>query len=103
MLQNLINKTSIDSALLFEKNGSVIDSLNLDKAETIAALSNIVVEMCQGLVEELNEKKLNQVILKGDSILIIGTVTSQNQYLIAISYDVTKLGLLLKVLENLEK
>lgn len=102
MLQNLINKTSIDAALLFEKNGIIIDSINVDKPETITAMSNIIVEMCQGLVEELNEKKLNQVILKGDSLLIIGTITTQNQYLIAISYDIAKLGLLLKVLENLE-
>lgn len=101
MLQNLINQTSIDSALLFEKDGTIIDSINVVKPETITAMSNIIIEMCQGLVEELNAKKLNQVILKGESLLVIGTVTPQNQYLIAISKDTTKLGLLLKVLENL--
>lgn len=101
MLQNLINQTSIDSALLFEKDGTIIDSINVVKPETITAMSNIIIEMCQGLVEELNAKKLNQVILKGESLLVIGTVTPQNQYLIATSKDTTKLGLLLKVLENL--
>ncbi|WP_130734212.1 roadblock/LC7 domain-containing protein [Flavobacterium sp. J27] len=100
MLQKLISETAIDAALLFDKKGTLIDSVNLDKPETLSAMTNIIVEMCQGLIEELDQKKLNQIILKSESLLIIANTTNEEQFLIAITSDITRLGLLIKVLEN---
>ncbi|CAM4057508.1 roadblock/LC7 domain-containing protein [Flavobacterium jumunjinense] len=103
MLQKLIEETAIESALIFDKNGKLIDSCNIEKPQTISAMSNTILEMCQGLVEELNEKKINQIIIKGNSLLLIGSTINKNQYLISICNDISKLGLLLKVIDNLEK
>ncbi|NHN26029.1 hypothetical protein FIA58_010115 [Flavobacterium jejuense] len=103
MLQKLIEETAIESALIFDKNGNLIDSINIDKPQTISAMSSTILEMCEGLVDELNETKLNQIILKGESLLLIGSKLKQDQYLISISNDIAKLGLLLKVIDNLEK
>lgn len=101
MLQKLIKETGIESALLFNKNGNLVDSLNIDKPNRIAALSNTILEMCRGLAEELGEKKLNQIVIKGETLLLIGSKTKKNQYLISITSDTSKLGLILKIVENI--
>lgn len=103
MLEKLIEETAIESALIFDKNGNLIESCNIDKPQTISAMSNTILEMCGGLIDELNETKLNQIILKGESLLLIGSKLKQDQYLISTCSDITKLGLLLKVVDNLEK
>ncbi|VXB45972.1 conserved hypothetical protein [Flavobacterium sp. 9AF] len=100
MLEKLLTDYNIDSALLFNSNGVLIDSSNLDKPQTLSAMSNIIMDMCQGLVEELNEKTLTQVIIKTQSLLIIANKLDGNQYLMVVTSDITKLGLLLKILEN---
>ncbi len=102
MLQKLISKTAIDAALLFDKKGTLIDSENLDNPETLSAMSAIIVEMCQGLIEELDQRDLSQIILKSESLLLIANTTNEDQFLIAVTRDITKLGLLMKVLENFE-
>ena len=103
MLQKLIDETAIEAALIFDKKGTLIESCNIDKPQTISAMSNTILEMCEGLVDELNETKLNQIILKGEAFLLIGSKLKQDQHLITISNDIAKLGLLLKIIENLEQ
>lgn len=101
MLQQIIENTGIESALLFDANSNVIDSYNMDTPKRIAAMSNTIFEMCKGLTEDLKENNLNQIIIKGEALLIIGNKINNDKYLVSITKDITKLGLLLKVVDNL--
>lgn len=100
MLQKLIEETAIESALIFNGNGDLVDSYEIDSPEKISAMSNVIYEMCVGLMEELKEANLNQIIVKGDSLFFIVNKIEKDKFLVSISHDITKLGLILRVLDT---
>ncbi len=100
MLQQLIEQTAIESALIFDENGDLVDSYEINSPERISAMSNVIYEMCIGLMEELKGGKLNQVIVKGDTLFFIASKMKNGQYLVSISSDITKLGFILKVIDT---
>ncbi|AOW10325.1 roadblock/LC7 domain-containing protein [Flavobacterium gilvum] len=96
-----LEKTGLETALLFDKNGEVIDSLKIEYPINIAAMSNVIFTMCKEMLEDMKFNDLKQLILKTDTGLVIGNKFEDNLFLITTTNDISKLGLLLKVIDNL--
>lgn len=96
-----LEKTGLETALVFDKNGDVIDSLKIEHSTNIAAMSNVIFTMCKEMLEDMQFSELKQIILKTDSGLLIGNKLNDNLFLITTTSDISKLGLLLKVIDNL--
>jgi len=96
-----LEKTGLETALVFNKNGDVVDSLKIEFATNIAAMSNVIFTMCGEMLEDMKFNDLKQIILKTDSGLLVGNKLNENLFLITTTNDISKLGLLLKVIDNL--
>lgn len=96
-----LEKTGLESALVFNKNGDVIDSFKIEYEINIAAMSNIIFTMCKEMLEDMQLSDLKQIVLKSDSGLVIGNKLNEDLFLITTTNDISKLGLLLKVIDNL--
>jgi uncharacterized protein len=94
-------KAGLETVLVFNKNGDVIDSLNIEYSVNIAAMSNVIFTMCKEMLEDMKFSNLKQIILKTDSGLLFGNKINDDLYLITTTNDISKLGLLLKVIDNL--
>nr|WP_315202656.1 roadblock/LC7 domain-containing protein [uncultured Flavobacterium sp.] len=97
-----LEKTGLETALLFDKNGDVIDSFKIEYAINIAAMSNVIFTMCKEMLDDMQFSSFKQIILKTDSGLLLGNKLNDNLFLITTTNDVSKLGLLLKVIDNLD-
>lgn len=97
-----LEKTGLETALVFDKNGDVIDSLKIEYSINIAAMSNVIFTMCKEMLEDMQLNDLKQIVLKTDSGLLVGNKFNDNLFLITTTNDVSKLGLLLKVIDNLD-
>ncbi|PKB18432.1 roadblock/LC7 domain-containing protein [Flavobacterium sp. 5] len=98
---NQLEKTGLEAALVFDKNGDVVDSLNIENSINIAAMSNVIFTMCKEMLEDMKFNDLKQIVLKTDSGLLVGNKLSDDLFLITTTNDISKLGLLLKVIDNL--
>lgn len=96
-----LEKTGLETALVFNKNGDVIDSFKIEFAINIAAMSNVIFTMCKEMLEDMQFNGLKQIILKTDSGLLVGNKLNEDLFLITTTNDISKLGLLLKVIDNL--
>lgn len=96
-----LEKTGLETALIFDKNGDVVDSLKIEYAVNIAAMSNVIFTMCKEMLEDMKFNDLKQIILKTESELWVGNKLNDDLYLITTTNDISKLGLLLKVVDNL--
>jgi predicted regulator of Ras-like GTPase activity (Roadblock/LC7/MglB family) len=96
-----LEKTGLETALVFDKNGAVVDSFKMEFSTNIAAMSNIIFTMCKEMLEDMQLNDLKQIILKTDSGLLVGNKLNENLFLITTTSDISKLGLLLKVIDNL--
>jgi predicted regulator of Ras-like GTPase activity (Roadblock/LC7/MglB family) len=97
-----LEKTGLETALVFDKNGDVIDSFKIEYSTNIAAMSNVIFTMCKEMLEDMQLVGLKQIVLKTDSGLLLGNKLNDNLFLITTTNDVSKLGLLLKVINNLD-
>jgi predicted regulator of Ras-like GTPase activity (Roadblock/LC7/MglB family) len=97
-----LEKTGLETALVFDKNGDVIDSFKIEYSTNIAAMSNVIFTMCKEMLEDMQLVGLKQIVLKTDSGLLLGNKLNDNLFLITTTKDVSKLGLLLKVINNLD-
>ena len=96
-----LKKTGLETALVFDKNGGVIDSFSIEHSTNIAAMSNVIFTMCQEMLEDMQFSDLKQIVLKTDSGLLVGNKLNDDLFLITTTSDISKLGLLLKVIDNL--
>ena len=65
-------------------------------------MSNVIFTMCKEMLEDMQLVGLKQIVLKTDSGLLLGNKLNDNLFLITTTKDVSKLGLLLKVIDNLD-
>ena len=96
-----LEKTGLETALVFDKNGDVVDSFNIEYSTNIAAMSNVIFTMCKEMLEDMQLSNLKQIVLKTDSGLLVGNKLNEDLFLITTTSDISKLGLLLKVIDNL--
>ncbi|MGQ7944236.1 roadblock/LC7 domain-containing protein [Flavobacterium sp. WC2509] len=96
-----LENTGLETALVFDKNGDVIDSFKIEYPINIAAMSNVIFTMCKEMLEDMKFSDLKQIVLKTDSGLLIGNKFDDNLFLITTTNDISKLGLLLKGIDNL--
>lgn len=96
-----LEKTGLETALVFNKNGEVIYSFKIEYAINIAAMSNVIFTMCKEMLEDMKFSDLKQIVLKTDSGLLVGNKLNEDLFLITTTNDISKLGLLLKVIDNL--
>jgi hypothetical protein len=96
-----LEKTGLETALVFDKNGDVIDSFKIEHPTNIGAMSNVIFTMCKEMLEDMQFNDLKQIILKTNSGLLVGNKLNDDLFLITTTSDISKLGLLLKVIDNL--
>lgn len=96
-----LEKTGLETALVFDKDGNVVDSFKIDHSINIAAMSNIIFTMCKEMLEDMQLNDLKQIVLKTDAGLLVGNKLNEDLYLITTTKDISKLGLLLKLIDNL--
>lgn len=95
-----LDKSGLQTSVVFNSNGDVIYSFNIEYAINIAAMSNVIFTMCKEMLEDMQFNNLKQIILKTDSGLLVGNKLNNDLFLITTTNDISKLGLLLKVIDN---
>jgi predicted regulator of Ras-like GTPase activity (Roadblock/LC7/MglB family) len=95
-LNDFLVNTKSSAALILNGKGKLITSLNIDYADSVAAMSAAILSMSEKLLIDLDKGALKQLFLKTSEGVFIGNKISGTNFIIAFSKDGSNLGLLMR-------
>lgn len=101
-LEGIQKFTEAELIILLDENGSVIDSVKAEYAINIALIVETVFSICEDLSEDLNNGDLVQLFGKSVDGYFIVNKLKDKSLIIIVTKDSSKLGLLLKYMNNEE-
>ncbi|MFH6995509.1 roadblock/LC7 domain-containing protein [Flavobacterium sp. FlaQc-48] len=94
-IDTLINETGADSGLIFNTDGILIKSVNLQYDHNVAAMMGIIIKMCQEFTDDLENGLTRQVMIKNNNGIVVANIDSYDNCVALLSKDNTRIGLLL--------
>lgn len=103
-LQMLVEDSNSESGLIFNSEGVLIDSHNLEKPTNLAAMAGVITSMSNEFFQDsLNVQFYNQLTLNSNDGLIIINRVDENLYVALFTKDTTKVGLIGLILKNIKQ
>ncbi|AXO81729.1 roadblock/LC7 domain-containing protein [Olleya aquimaris] len=100
-LQQLLQDTGAITAILADKDGNVIDSINTEHSNNLALMTETSFAMCNDLLKDITGSNLNQLIARSEeNFVVVNKLDSDNLILLA-SDNISRFGLLLKQMNSL--
>ena len=101
-LNKIIETIGIDTIIIIDNNGDLVNSLNIDYGENIAAMTEVVFSMCKDLSKDLNNGSLEQLMMRTTEGFLIANKVGTDHIVATICKDHSKLGLTLKKMNSIE-
>lgn len=95
-LNDFLVTTKSSAALIINGKGKLITSLEIDYADSVAAMSAAILSMSEKFLIDLDRGVLKQLFLKTSEGVVIGNKISGTNFIIAFSKDGSNLGLLMR-------
>lgn len=100
-LEQLVDDTEVDAALIFNNDGILTKSIYLELAENYAAMSGILTTMSIELLQDLKLGNLDEIILNTDLGLFFIKKIDKNEYLGLVSKSASKMAIIHMKLQKL--
>lgn len=100
-LEQLVDDTEVDAALIFNSDGILTKSIYLELAENYAAMSGILTTMSIELLQDLKLGNLDEIILNTDLGLFFIKKIDKNEYLGLVSKSASKMAIIHMKLQKL--
>ncbi|MCL9809578.1 roadblock/LC7 domain-containing protein [Flavobacterium luminosum] len=101
-LELLIEKIDVNGGMIFNSEGVLFESYNLDYPGNISAMSAMILNVSKELFENSNLGKVNELILKADQGLFFIKHINQDEWLTLFTEDLSKMGLIHLSTQNLD-
>ncbi|WP_109097809.1 roadblock/LC7 domain-containing protein [Aquimarina sp. AU58] len=102
-LKKIKEDTEVDSIVIADKSGNVIDALGTKHDTNIALMTETAFSMCDDMVKDLLKGDLDQLMAKSPKGFLIANRIKSDSIILVVSKNMSKLGLLLKYMSSLEK
>ena len=103
LLQEFIAESKSDSVVVFDAFGKVIQSENLGFEDSIAAMSNAIISMCNKFLSDLEKQELKQLITKTSDSTIVFTKINSEKSVVVFNNAATNFGMFLHQVDELTK
>ena len=102
-LKQVLETTGADAVLIADKDGNLIEAINVEHDKNIAAMTEMAFSMCRDLSSDLQNGDLDQLFAKSSNGFFIANKLNSEHILMLLSRDNSKLGLLLKLIGSISK
>ncbi len=101
-LNRVLQSSGADGALLINKDGKLLDALNIDYDGNIAAMTNVVRKMINELAEDLGHEEVVQITCKSEDGIYIIHKISDDAIVCIDCKDLSKIGYLMLALKAIK-
>ncbi|WP_289045234.1 roadblock/LC7 domain-containing protein [uncultured Olleya sp.] len=101
-IKEIIEDTGAKIAVLADKEGKVIESVNTEYADNIALMTETSLSMCNDLINDITKSKLNQLIIRSENEYIVINKLQSENFILVVSDNASRFGLLLKQMNSLQ-
>ena len=102
-LKRFLELTGADGILVFNSEGTLLDSENIENGKNYAAMFGVLNTMASGLSEDISIGQLNQFIFKGDNGLFVVNKLDNNFIIGVFSKNIAKAGLITIAMDKINK
>ena len=103
LLQEFLTETKADSAIIFDATGVVILAENIDFEDSVSAMSNAIISMCNKFLSDLEKQELKQLIVKtADSTIVFTKINTEKTVAVFIN-AASNFGIFLHQVDALAK
>ncbi|MRX39509.1 hypothetical protein GJU43_09495 [Flavobacterium sp. LC2016-23] len=99
-LNTLVAETGAESGLVFNIDGILVESVNLEYDGNVAAMIGMILKMCLEMSEDVNNGDLKQVMIKNNDGIVVANKNSDDNCVALLSKDISKMGLLLRRMDT---
>lgn len=99
-LNTLVEETGAESGLVFNIDGILVESVNLEYDGNVAAMIGMILKMCLEMSEDVNNGDLKQVMIKNNDGIVVANKNSDDNCVALLSKDISKMGLLLRRMDT---
>ncbi len=100
-LLEILNTVNLDSILLFDLKGNLIESNDFKYDKNFAAMSGIITKMCTEMTAELQYGDLQKMLIQANKGLILLNKITDDYYIASFTSDVSKIGIVMKTIDAL--
>ncbi|WP_062059924.1 roadblock/LC7 domain-containing protein [Aquimarina longa] len=102
-LKKIKEDTEVDSIVIADKEGNVVDALDTEYDTNVALMIETAFSMCNDMSQDLLNGSLDQLMAKSSEGYLIANRINTNSIILVVSKNISKLGLLLKYMNSIEK
>ncbi|MEO8534894.1 MAG: roadblock/LC7 domain-containing protein [Flavobacterium sp.] len=98
-----MTETGAESGLIFNIDGILVESVNLQYDENIAAMIGMILKMSSEMSEDIKNGDLKQLMIKNENGIVVANRDSDDTCVALLSKDISKMGLLLRKMDTIFK
>lgn len=99
-LEALRETCGAEAALVINSGGELLEAINMNHEDNIAAMTGVITKMAQDLSEDLNINSLKQFMIRSEKGIFIVNKFSNDFIVGLFSEDVAKAGIMMLSLNN---
>lgn len=99
-LNTLVIETGVESGLIFNIDGILVESVNLEYDGNVAAMIGMILKMCLEMSEDIDNGDLKQVMIKNKDGIVVANKDQYDNCIALFSKDISKMGLLLRKMDS---
>jgi len=99
-INTLVEETGAESGLVFNIDGILLKSVNLEYDGNVAAMIGMILKMSLEMSEDLNNGDLKQIMIKNNDGIVVANKDHDDNCVALLSKDISKMGLLLRKMDT---
>lgn len=100
-IETFISDTNSESAIVINSGGEVIFSIHTEHKESVGAMGDAILSMCNMFLTDLGKGQLKQAFLKTTTNIVVFNTINESSALIVFTGTGANLGLFLHKVEEL--
>ncbi|WP_244283527.1 roadblock/LC7 domain-containing protein [Flavobacterium hercynium] len=96
-----MEETGAESGLVFNIDGILVESVNLEYDGNVAAMIGMILKMCLEMSEDVNTGELKQVMIKNLDGIVVANKDQGDNCVALLTKDISKMGLLLRKMDTI--
>ncbi len=98
-LNIVLQSSGADGALLMDGNGKLLDALDIEYDGNVAAMTNMIIKMVNGLSNDLGQGDIVQINCKSEEGIYVVHRINQDNIICLLSRDLSKIGYIMMALK----
>lgn len=96
ILDKFLVKSKSSAAFIVNGKAKIVSSLNVEHAESMAAMSAAIISMCVKFLEDFNQGALQQFYIKAENGIVIANQINNSNFIVVFAPTGGNLALLMR-------